>query len=186
MDDSRAPYADVEAAGLRVRVDRDWHMASLRYFEPAGPFASEFLAWTGTALPEPLRAVAPSTPGPLNGFVLAWRGPTETWAFGRDAAAFRAFKQRFAASPHGCCVDQSGAFWVLRATGDQVNGLLARIGSAASRAPVGAARVSRIAELPVLTMCITPGETLLVVERVFAEHLLDWIRVTAEDFDDTN
>jgi hypothetical protein len=183
MDELRGPFAAVEAGGLHVHVDRSWHAASLRYFEPQGPFAAEFLAWSGTELPAPQRAIAPKWPGQLSAFILAWRSPTETWAFSMDQPALDMLKERIAKSSHGCCVDQSGGFWVLKAAGERVGDLLLRIGSTASLPALGEAHVSRVAEIPVLTMSVNPGETLMVVDRVYAEHLLSWIRVTAADFD---
>ena len=182
MDELRGPYAAVETAGLHVRVDRSWQVAALRSFEPLGPYAAEFLAWSGTGLPAPLRAIAPQWPAMLSTFILAWRSPTETWALSMDAPSFNDLKTRVANSQHGCCVDQTGGLWVLKATGERVADLLLRIGAVASVPSAGDAHVSRIAEVPVLTMCISPGETLMVVERVYAEHLLNWIRATAGDF----
>jgi hypothetical protein len=183
MDEPRGPFAAVETAGLRVHVDRRWHAASLRYFEPRGPFAAEFLAWSGTELPAPQRAIAAKWRGQMSAFILAWRSPTETWAFSMDQLALDLLKERTARSSHGCCVDQSGGFWVLKATGERVGDLLLRIGSTASLPAIGEAHVSRVAEIPVLTMSVNPGETLMVVDRLLAEHLLSWIRITAADFD---
>jgi hypothetical protein len=34
----------------------------------------------------------------------------------------------------------------------------------------------------VLALCVEEGQILLVVERVYSEHLLGWIRDTAADF----
>jgi len=183
MDDWQRAFADVEAAGLQVCVDRSWYVASVRYFEPQGPFAAEFLAWSGTELPAAQRAITPTWPAQLSAFILAWRSPTETWALSMDQAAFDTLKERIAQSSHGCCVDQTGGFWVLKATGERVEDLLLRIGSTASPPAIGEAHVSRVAEVAVLTMSVNPGETLLIVDRAYAEHLLNWVRVTAADFD---
>jgi hypothetical protein len=38
-----------------------------------------------------------------------------------------------------------------------------------------------LAELQVLTACLAPQEFLLLVERVYANHLLEWIGATAAD-----
>jgi sarcosine oxidase gamma subunit len=100
-----------------------------------------------------------------------------------DTPSFRTLLARVGAMTQGCCVDQSGGLWVLKATGARVSDLLLRVGSCASVAAPGSAQVTRIAEVPVMTLCVNPGETLLIVERVYAEHLLGWIRATAADFE---
>lgn len=82
----------------------------------------------------------------------------------------------------GCCVDQSGGLWVIRLRGSRVNDLLLRIGNAASLPRTGEAHVSRVAELPVLSLCLRNGETLLLIDCAYAEHLLNWIRLTVHDF----
>ena len=183
MDELRGPYADIETAGLHVRIDRSWHVASLRSFRPNEPFAAEFLAWSGTALPAPQKAVAPQWPAVLSTFILAWRSPSETWALSMDLPSFNSLKARVSEFAQGCCVDQTGGLWVLKATGARVVDLLLRVGALASVPSTAAAHVSRIAEVPVMTLCVNPGETLLIVERAHAEHLLNWIRATAADFE---
>ena len=40
---------------------------------------------------------------------------------------------------------------------------------------------SASAELQVLTVCVQPAEYLLLVERVYANHLVDWIAATVAD-----
>ena len=183
MDESIGPYTDVKIDGLLVRVDRSWQMASLRSFPPHRPFAEEMLAWSGSALPSPLQAVAPQWPAALSTFILAWRSPSEVWALSMDAPSFRTLIERVGEISHGCCVDQTGGFWVFKATGARVADMLARVGAVASVPASGEAHVTRIAEVPVMTLCVNPGEILMIVERVYAEHLLGWIRATAADFD---
>ena len=57
-----------------------------------------------------------------------------------------------------------------------------RLGAVTAIANVGEARSGRLAELQVLTACLQPGEFLMLVERVYANHLIEWIRATAADF----
>jgi hypothetical protein len=46
---------------------------------------------------------------------------------------------------------------------------------------VGEALTSRLAELAVLALCVRAGEILLLVDRVYADHLWAWIRESAAD-----
>jgi hypothetical protein len=39
-----------------------------------------------------------------------------------------------------------------------------------------------MADLPVLALCVETGATLLVVDRLYAEHLLGWIKDITADF----
>ena len=39
-----------------------------------------------------------------------------------------------------------------------------------------------LAEVQVLTVCVRSGEFLLFIERVYADHLHEWMRTTAADF----
>jgi len=48
----------------------------------------------------------------------------------------------------------------------------------------GEARRSRLADVPVLALAVRAGETLLVVDRGYAAHLMAWIRETLLDFPD--
>jgi hypothetical protein len=59
---------------------------------------------------------------------------------------------------------------------------LQRLGAATAIASLGEARSGRLAELHVLTACVQSGEFLLLVERVYANHLIEWIRATVADF----
>ena len=86
-----------------------------------------------------------------------------------------------AAAADGCMVNQTGGILVLRARGDKTGDLLLRLGSATAIAGVGEARSGRLAELQVLTVCVQPAEYLLLVERVYANHLVDWIAATVAD-----
>jgi hypothetical protein len=58
---------------------------------------------------------------------------------------------------------------------------LLRLGAATAIPNLGEARSGRLAELQVLTACLVSGEVLLLVERVYANHLLEWIGATAAD-----
>ena len=84
--------------------------------------------------------------------------------------------------PDGCMVDQTGGICVLRVQGVRAGDLLLRLGATTAVPDLGEARSGRLAELHVLTACVQAGEYLLLVERVYADHLIGWIRATAADF----
>ncbi len=56
------------------------------------------------------------------------------------------------------------------------------MGAATAIPAPGEARSGRVAEVPVLTACVESGEFLMLVERVYADHLLGWMRATVADF----
>jgi hypothetical protein len=58
---------------------------------------------------------------------------------------------------------------------------LLRLGAATVIPNLGEARSGRLAELQVLTACVSPKEYLLLVERVYLNHLLEWMTATAAD-----
>jgi sarcosine oxidase gamma subunit len=180
MDDPSA--AVVESQGVSVTADRGLLIASLRYFDQAGGFAAVVREAVGRALPEPLRAfqIGSATQGSY--VILAWRSPTETLLLSNDRAAFEELERELAAAPDGCMVNQTGGICVLRARGEKAGSLLLRLGAVTAIANVGEARSGRLAELQVLTACLQPGEFLILVERVYANHLIEWIRATAADF----
>jgi sarcosine oxidase gamma subunit len=100
-----------------------------------------------------------------------------------DGAALAAVASGAAADRSaGCFVDQTGGILAWQISGARARDVLERIGSAASIAAPGEARTGRFAELPVLTLSVRAGEFVLLVERVYSEHLVGWISETAADF----
>lgn len=183
MVDVKDPYAPLQAQGISVRVDRSVNVAALRYFDAQGDFAHVCQAALGVSLPTAFSAVeVPATPPGIE-FILAWRHPTQSLVLSNDAAVLSALQSALSNAVDGCCLNQSGGLWVLRVQGVRTPDLLLRLGNEASVTKPGEARVSRIAELPVLSLSVKPGETLLLIDRVYAEHLLNWIRVTLADFE---
>jgi sarcosine oxidase gamma subunit len=181
MDNPQGKPAVIEIGGLSVSADRGIQIASLRYFDRAGRFSAAVREAVGRALPEPLRAfqVGSAAQGPY--VILAWRSPTETLLLSNDRAAFDELERQLAAAPDGCMVNQTGGIGVLRVQGKKAPDLLLRLGATSTIPNLGEARSGRLAELQVLTACLLPGEFLLLVERVYANHLLEWIGATAAD-----
>ena len=167
---------DVGFGGVSVRLEASAPAAVLRYFAPHGEFAAAARA-AGAALPEPL--AARDTGREL---VLTWRSPTETLCLARSVQRLAQLRQALEGARGGCCVELTGALTVVHLNGERIPDLLARIGSAASLPAAGEARRTRMADLPVLALCVNAPEVLLVVDRGYAEHLLGWIRETLLDF----
>jgi sarcosine oxidase gamma subunit len=181
VDNSWNTVMGVEESGLSVQLQREFKVCSLRYFDAAGPFMAAVGEQLGGPLPEPLRAVRHVRDGARQELILAWRSPTESLLMTADEAAFAAIEGVAQNSTAGCMVDQTGGLWPWRLTGARSRDLLLRLGSTASIPAVGEARMSRVAELPVLALCVREDELLLVVERVYSDHLLGWITETARD-----
>jgi len=171
------------AAIDELSVDRLHGMqaASLRYFEPGGGFADQVHQIIGWELPGPLVAISAVIPGDRQS-ILAWRSPTETLLLATETAEFARLKERLAGAADGCMVDQTGGLGVLRLRGRRADDLVLRMGSNESIPRRGEARSSRLAELNVLTLCVQADELILVVERVYADHLIDWMSRTITDF----
>jgi heterotetrameric sarcosine oxidase gamma subunit len=182
MVDTLSREATIEADGLHVSVDRKVHIASLRYFDADGVFAAAVRSVVGMALPGVLQAAMVPASSGAGAFILAWRSPTETLLLGIDGERFSNVVAALADAGEGCIVDQSGGLWVLRVSGERVFDLLARLGGSASAPKIGEARRSRLADVAVLALCVRPDETLLIVDRVYVDHLLTWIRESAADF----
>jgi sarcosine oxidase gamma subunit len=172
----------VKVAGLSFGLQPALHIGSLRYFDAAGPMAANVREVVGGPLPGPRAAVRYALTSSVE-IVLAWRSPTETLIMTTDEAALAAVADRAAPDPSaGCLVDQTGGLRAWQLGGERARDLLVRIGSAASVPAFGEARISRIAELPVLVACVRDDAFCLLAERVYGEHLVGWIRETAADF----
>jgi hypothetical protein len=60
--------------------------------------------------------------------------------------------------------------------------LMSRIGASATLPKPGQALSGRIAELAVMALCEPELELILLIECVYADHLLGWIHATTADF----
>jgi heterotetrameric sarcosine oxidase gamma subunit len=167
-------------AGLSVRVDEALQVGTLRYFAPDGEFAAVVREITGLALPGAQEAAS----APDGQLILAWRSPTETLCLAGNPARLAQLAARLAGLADGCFVNLSGGLKIARVSGTRVSELLCRLGGTGSIPRPGEARRSRMADVPVLAVSLTAGETLLVVDRAYAEHLVGWIRETLLDFAD--
>ena len=177
MADATGAIERLEGAGLSVHLDAAMQTAALRYFVRGGAFAAAVQESVG-GLPEGLQAME-TRDGAL---ILAWRSPTETLVLTGDPARLADLEARVAQAADGCLVNLSGGLRVLRVTGERISDLLCRLGGTGSIPRPGEARRGRMADVPVLALCVRAGETLLVVDRAYTEHLMGWVRETLLDF----
>ena len=180
-DVSEPLFAAIEIAGLRLEALSGLHIASLRYFDAEGRFSGAVRQVLGSAIPQAGQAVGARTAVDAPEF-LAWRSPTETLFATADRSRFTALSAALASSGDGCMVDQTGGICVVRLRGRRAADLLLRVGSTTSIPGAGKACTGRVAELTVTTLSIQAGEILLLVERVYADHLMAWMRATVKDF----
>jgi sarcosine oxidase gamma subunit len=172
--------APIEAAGLRVALEPRLQVASLRYFDARGAFARLLQDITGVPLPDSLRALGRTADLQSETIILAWRSPTETLMMS-SAPLIETLQGAAAAVTDGCIVDQRGGALVFRASGESVADLFARLGGHRACPALGEALRTRMADVAVLAVKVQPEETLLVVERSYAPHLIAAIRVSAAD-----
>ena len=168
--------------GLRVSVDTATRIASLRHLAPDGAFSKAVRTVLGTSLPLPLRVAVATHCDTATNLILAWRSPTETIVLSRDAAPIDAIQDAVAQISDGCCIDRSGGFWTIRVTGMGIDALMARLGSPESMPSPGQSIRSRVADVPVLSVSVASGEVLLLAERTYAPHLLNWIQQSVRDW----
>jgi hypothetical protein len=183
---SAAPVSgyEIAAAGVHVSLDRDYALAALRYFDAGLALTEPLVAALGSALaavPKALQAVIASRAGaPLA--ILAWRGVSETLLLCRDARQLTALEAAVGPDAQSSVVDLTGAFWVWVVSGARAADLIARLGSVTAVPTLGSALGGRLAEVSVMSLCVEPGKILLIVDRLYADHLFAWMRETLADF----
>jgi sarcosine oxidase gamma subunit len=180
MAENGASFWSVDTPDGRVSLDRRMQVASLRYFDSMGEFARAVETSIAIALPRPLRANGAIRAGGA-GAVLAWRSPSESLLICSDAAPLTKLRTDVAHLKEGCVVDQTGGAWVFRTSGTHISDLFERMAGQATLPALGEARASRVADVPVLAIQVTPDEVLLIVERLYAEHMMGWVRASAAD-----
>jgi heterotetrameric sarcosine oxidase gamma subunit len=169
----------LSARGVSVELERGLSILSLRRFdEYASAPVSLTAALEGLALPDALRATSHES----RSIILAWKTPSEiVFASDDKGSADAVLHAVIAHRDWGCAVDLTGGIHIWRLQGERVRELLERIGSTDSMPMVGEARVSRIAELPVLAVAVREDEVRLFVESVYSDHLRGWIAETLQD-----
>ncbi len=171
----------IQAAGLRVALESRLQVATLRYFDAYGAFARLLQDITGLTLPDRLRALGSTADLSAEGIILAWRSPTETLMISTAPNLIETLQGAAATVTDGCIVDQRGGALVFTARGESVADLFARLGGHGACPALGESFRTRMADVAVLAVKVQPEETLLVVERSYAPHLMAAIRVSAAD-----
>jgi sarcosine oxidase gamma subunit len=153
-----------------VSVNVSARIASLRYCNPRGVFAAA-LSTLRIAVPEPLRCVVVPPPAAAAG-IYAWRSPTETVWICDSPPCFDEIKSALNEADDGYLVDQTGGRRLVQLRGPRSGKLLAHLGSGFAEIAVGASKIGRMADIAVLVCKPSEEEWLLVVDRLYLEHLL--------------
>lgn len=164
--------------GLEVGLDTRIRVAALRYVD-ARDAAALLTGIPGGVLPQPRQVLYAAASGEITS---AWRSPTETLILSAHAEPLERLAAGLEGAREASFVDQSGGIWAVRIQGSRGEDLLVRIGAAAAVPKPGEALIGRFAELTVLALCLRQSEFVLLVDRVYAEHLLGWISATIGDF----
>ncbi len=166
--------------GVTAERDPAIRVASLRYFDAARGGARRASA-LGGELPAAGRLERRRLPGTAEPFALVWRSPSETWVLAGTPAPIDAVRRGLGATDDAWLVDQSGGIHGIHLAGKRASAVLQRLGSARSIPRVGEARTGRFADVAITVAGWSADEYLLLVERVYCDHVLDWIRETLAD-----
>jgi len=153
-----------------VSVNDSVRIASLRYYNPRGVFAAALPALR-IAVPEPLRCVVVRPPAAAAG-IYAWRSPTETVWICDSPPRFDEIKSALKEADDGYLVDQTSGRRLVQLRGPRSGKLLAHLGSGFAEMAVGASKIGRMADIAVVVCRPSEEEWLLVVDRLYLEHLL--------------
>jgi len=174
-------FAAIQNPRLRVEVQPQWHTASLRYFEREGAFARMVREVSGLELPNPLGVAHVADDHRQIVSLLAWRSPTETTLATDDGRLIDSLQSSAATLEDGCVIDQRGGLLVIRADGPAAADLLALKSGHGTFPAIGESRRARFAEIAVSIVKIRADEVLLIVDRIYAPHLMASIRTSAAD-----
>jgi heterotetrameric sarcosine oxidase gamma subunit len=173
----------IEGSGLKVELEPLLHAASLRYFERDGAFAQMVHDVTGLGVPRDRGAAHSADVAKQIITILAWRSPSETMLLTTELNLLRSLQTAAAALNDGCVVDQCGGVLVFRARGAEVANLVAKTAGHGAMPAIGESRRTRLADVAVLLIKIQAEESLLVIDRIYAPHVIASIRASAADLD---
>lgn len=179
MADGEQYLRPIEGPGITVAADSGMTVTSLRYFMPNGPFATVARRYLGVDLPLEPNAIAiadrPAT-------VLTWRRPGECLLISPDSGIIDGIMKASGRLADGRAINLTDGTCVLRIRGSRSAELFSRIGGHDSMPPARSSRASRVAELPVILIRAQSDDMLLLVDRVYVEHLMQWLRASVADF----
>jgi len=173
----------VEASGLKVELEPRLHATSLRYFERDGAFTRMVREVAGLDVPRDRGAAHVADVAKESITLLAWRSPSETTLLTTELKLLDSLQTAAAALTDGCVVDQRGGILVFRARGSEVANLVAKTAGHGAMPAIGESRRTRLADVAVSIIKVQAEESLLVIDRIYAPHLMASIRVSAADLD---
>jgi heterotetrameric sarcosine oxidase gamma subunit len=173
----------IEGSGLKVELEPRLHAASLRYFERDGAFAQMVHDVTGLDIPRDRGAAHRADVAKQITTILAWRSPSETMLLTTELKLLDSLQTAAAELNDGCVVDQCGGILVFRARGAELANLVAKTAGHGAMPAIGESRRTRLADVAVLLVKIQADESLFVVDRIYAPHVMASIRATAADLD---
>jgi hypothetical protein len=175
----------VDEAGLSIHPVTPLWIASIRFFDAAGEYMRGLAGWVGGPMPGPLQVLRhagnPRGTMPDSQILLASRSPNEILLMCGQARVVAALEDFAAGRGDGCVVNQTGAYRGWEIAGERAPEFWSRLGSASLPA-LGEARMSRVAELTVMTSSVEAGSTLVLVDRLYSDHLAGWMAETLRDF----
>jgi hypothetical protein len=170
----------VEVPGLTLQPVQPRWVASIRFFDPDGEFVAGLAARAGGPLPGPQQALRHFGADAAE-VLMASRSPNETLMMGSQPGTLSAIEEFCAGRNDGCVVNQTGAVRVWEVSGARAADFWARLGSTPLPS-LNEARMGRVAELTVMTVCVPAGRTLLLVDRLYVDHFAGWVAATLADF----
>lgn len=169
------------ADGITIDLDRTVQIASLRYFD-ASAFSARLRPLLNKDLPAALGAVRATLAASGEECILLWRSPTETWLLCATSAPITALERALADAEDCRLIPQTGGILAFHIEGPRTADLLERLGSTAATPQPGEALTGRLADITVTVFGVQSDEAVLLVDRVYADHLQGWIGETLYDF----
>lgn len=180
MADTEQLLPRIEAPGITVVADAAMSVASLRYFMPSGAFVAVVRRHLGVDLPLDSNSIA-ITDRPAT--LLAWRRPGECLLISPDCGIVDELVAASGGFSDGRAINLTHGTCVLRIGGCRSAELFSRVGCHGSMPPPESARATRVAELHVMLIRALSDDILLLIDRLYVEHLMRWIRASIADLE---
>ncbi len=168
----------------RLSVERRHfsRIGSLRFFARNRALADELAGILGGEVPPMLQAAERIVAGSLESLILARISPTQALVLCGSDGQFTGIETRMAHRTDGCFVDQSCGISAFAVQGADGREFLSRLAATSAIPHVGEARTGRFAEVTVTALCVKADAWLLLVDRLYREHLHAWLRQSLADF----
>jgi hypothetical protein len=174
--------SSIESRHVHIQRDVSLSVASLRYFEAEGTLDHALASTVGAKRPPATRAAtAPEADaGPAD--ILAWRRPGELLYLTSSPIRFSRVRTAVGSTARSWFIDQSSGYWIIRVGGSRVADLYSRLGGQGALPGLGESCAARLADVPVLSIKVRKADSVMVVDRLYGPHLMQWMRETVEDF----